>query len=109
VCGGGLSARIEQLLEPGFRSVVEQTIKGVQFVHRGGDPLVIESSEPIAYMVMRDRFDHYLVQQAIRAGADIRTGAGVEGITQTSNGVEVVTGQGRFRAQLVIGADGANS
>lgn len=23
VCGGGLSARIEQLLEPGFRSVVE--------------------------------------------------------------------------------------
>ncbi len=109
VCGGGLSARIEQLLEPGFRSVVEQTIKSVQFVHRGRDPLVIQSHEPIAYMVMRDRFDHYLVQQAVRAGAVIRTGDSVEGITQDAGGVEVVTGQGRFRAQLVIGADGANS
>lgn len=109
VCGGGLSARIEQLLEPGFRSVVEQTIKGVQFVHRGRDPLLIESSEAIAYMVMRDRFDHYLVQQAIHAGTDIRTGDSVEGITQDSNGVEVLTGQRRFRAHVVIGADGANS
>ena len=109
VCGGGLSARIEQLLEPGFRSVVEQTIKGVQFVHRGRDPLLIESSEAIAYMVMRDRFDHYLVQQAIHAGTDIRTGDSVEGITQDSNGVEVFTGQRRFRAHVVIGADGANS
>ncbi|MBS0170457.1 MAG: geranylgeranyl reductase family protein [Nitrospira sp.] len=109
VCGGGLSARIEQLLDPGFRSVVEQTITGVQFVHRGRDPLVIHASEPIAYMVMRDRFDHYLVQQAIEAGADIRTDAGVDEISQDSSGVEVVTGHGRFRAQLVIGADGANS
>ncbi len=109
VCGGGLSARIEQLLEPGFRSVVEQAITGVQFVHRGRDPLVIHAREPIAYMVMRDRFDHYLVQQAVQAGADIRAGAGVEEISQDESGVEVVTGQGRFRAQLVIGADGANS
>lgn len=109
VCGGGLSARIEQLLEPGFRSVVEQAITGVQFVHRGRDPLVIHAREPIAYMVMRDRFDHYLVQQAIQAGADIRAGAAVEEISQDESGVEVVTGQGRFRAQLVIGADGANS
>ena len=31
VCGGGLSARIEQLLDPGFKSVVEQTISGIQF------------------------------------------------------------------------------
>lgn len=109
VCGGGLSARIEQLLDPGFRSVVEQTINGVQFVHRGRDPLVIQSSQPIAYMVMRDRFDHYLVQQAIQAGTEIHTGDGVQEISQDASGVEVVTRQGRFRAQVVIGADGANS
>lgn len=109
VCGGGLSARIEPLLDPGFRSVIEQTITGVQFVHRGRDPLVIHSSEPIAYMVMRDRFDHYLVQQAVQAGADIRTGDGVERITQDADGVDVTTGRGRFRAQVIIGADGANS
>ncbi len=109
VCGGGLSARIDQLLDPGFRSVIEQTVNGVQFVYRGQDPLLIESSRPIAYMVMRDRFDHFLVQQAIQAGTEIRTGEGVIEVTQDSDGVEIVTGERRYRAKLVIGADGANS
>ncbi len=109
VCGGGLSARIDRLLEPGFKSVVEQTVNGVQFVYRGQDPLLIESSQPIAYMVMRDRFDHYLVQQAIHAGAELRTGEGVVEITQNSDSVGVVTQEGRYHARMVIGADGANS
>ncbi|MCC6965870.1 MAG: geranylgeranyl reductase family protein [Nitrospira sp.] len=109
VCGGGLSARIDHVLEPGFRSVVEQSVNGVQFVYRGQDPLLIESAQPIAYMVMRDRFDHYLVQAARHAGAHIRTGEGVVELMQDQQGVEVVTAQGRYRAQIVIGADGANS
>lgn len=109
VCGGGLSARIEQVLEPAFRSIVEHTVNGVQFVYCGQEPLLIESSRPIAYMVMRDRFDHYLVQQAMQAGAEIRNGEGVIDICQGPDHAEVVTGQGRYRAKIVIGADGANS
>ncbi len=109
VCGGGLSARIDRVLEPGFRSVVEQSVNGVQFVYRGQDPLLIESSRPIAYMVMRDRFDHYLVQEALRAGTDIRTGSGVVEIAQDPHGVQVFTREGCYRANIVIGADGANS
>src|SRR6476661_775024 len=54
VCGGGLSIRIEQLLDPAFKSVVEQTIFGIQFSYRGQNPVFIESPNPIAYMVMRD-------------------------------------------------------
>ncbi|MGC3973096.1 MAG: FAD-dependent monooxygenase [Nitrospira sp.] len=109
VCGGGLSARIDHVLDPGFHSVVEQSVNGVQFVYRGQDPLLIESARPIAYMVMRDRFDHYLVQEAIQAGTHIRTGYGVVELMQDPYGVEVVTGQGRYRAKIAIGADGANS
>lgn len=109
VCGGGLSARVAQLLDPEFRSVIEHTVNGVQFVYRGQDPLLIESSQPIAYMVMRDRFDHYLLQQAIRAGTEIRNGEGVVAVHQESDGVEVTTDQGRYRAKILIGADGANS
>ena len=109
VCGGGLSARIDHVLEPGFRSVIEQSVNGVQFVYRGQEPLLIQSTRPIAYMVMRDRFDHYLVQEAIDAGAEIRTGDGVREIKQDSDGVEVATGTGRYRGKIVIGADGANS
>lgn len=109
VCGGGLSARVDQLLEPEFLSVVEHRVNGVQFVYCGQDPLLIESSQPIAYMVMRDRFDHYLVQQAVRAGSEIRNGEGVVGVRQGPDGVEITTEQGRYRAKIVIGADGANS
>ena len=109
VCGGGLSARVTQLLDPGFRSVVEHSVNGVQFVYRGQDPILIESSEPIAYMVMRDRFDQYLLQQALGAGTDIRNGEGVTAVRQESDGVTVITERGRYRAKIVIGADGANS
>ena len=109
VCGGGLSARIDKVLGQGFHSVVEQSVNRVQFVYRGQDPLFIESNRPIAYMVMRNRFDHYLVQEAIQAGFHVRTGHGVLELTQDSHGVEAVTAQGRYRAKIVIGADGANS
>ena len=42
VCGGGLSVRIEQLLDPEFKSVVEQTISGIQFSYRGEDSVLVE-------------------------------------------------------------------
>ncbi len=109
VCGGGLSARVAQLLDPGFQSVVEHAVNGVQFVYQGQDPILIESSEPIAYMVMRDRFDQYLLQQARCAGTDIRNGEGVIAVRQESDGVTVVTERGQYCAKIVIGADGANS
>ncbi len=109
ICGGGLSARIAQLLDPQFQSVVERTVHGVRFVYRGQDPLLIESPRPIAYMVMRNRFDHYLLEEACRAGTQVRNGEGVIALRQESDMVEITTAQGRYRARMVIGADGANS
>jgi geranylgeranyl reductase family protein len=109
VCGGGLSVRIEQLLDPEFKSVVEQTIFGIQFSYRGQDSVLIESPSPIAYMVMRDRFDHHLVQQARRVGTDICEGEPARSFRHISGGVEVTTDRGLYHAQVLIGADGANS
>lgn len=109
VCGGGLSVRIEQLLDPEFKSVVEHTISGIQFTYRGRDSVLIESPNPIAYMVMRGRFDHHLVQQARRAGTDIREGEPARSFRHVPDGVEVTTDQGCHHARVLIGADGANS
>ena len=39
VCGGGLSVRIDKILESDFKAVVEHTIYGVQFTYRGEEPL----------------------------------------------------------------------
>jgi geranylgeranyl reductase family protein len=109
VCGGGLSARITHILDIDLGAVVEQTIYGVQFSYRGKNSLLIESPSPIAYMVMRDRLDLYLGQTAQSAGADIRYGEGVVALTQDEAGVDVTTTIGRYRAGVVVGADGANS
>ncbi|HVG01282.1 MAG TPA: FAD-dependent monooxygenase, partial [Nitrospira sp.] len=78
-------------------------------VYQGQDPIVIESSRPIAYMVMRDRFDHYLLQQAVHAGTEVRNGEAVVTVCQDSDAVEVTTEHCRYRAKVLIGADGANS
>lgn len=109
VCGGGLSVRIEQLLDPEFKSVVEHTIFGIQFSYRGQESVFIESSSPIAYMVMRDRFDDCLVQQARRVGTDVHEGEQPQSFRHVQDGVEVTTDRGRYHAKVLIGADGAKS
>jgi geranylgeranyl reductase family protein len=109
VCGGGLSARIDRILEDDYKSVVEHTIYGIQFSYRGADPIFIDSSNPIAYMVMRDRFDHFLVEKARRVGTEVREEEPVMFCRQLADGVEVTTDQGGYLAKVLIGADGANS
>ena len=109
VCGGGLSARIESILGHDFKPVVEHTVYGVQFAYRGQESFLIESSSPIAYMVMRDRFDQALVEKARHVGTEIHEDEGAVQFSHCSDGVRVSTVRGSYRAKFLIGADGANS
>lgn len=109
VCGGGLSARIDRILEDDYKSVVEHTIYGIQFSYRGENPFFLDSSSPIAYMVMRDRFDHFLVEKARRVGTEVHEGEVATSYRQLPDGIEVTTDRGRYLAKILIGADGANS
>lgn len=109
VCGGGLSVRIDQILESDFKAVVEHTVYGIQFTYGGQEPFLIESSRPIAYMVMRDRFDHLLVEKARRAGTEVHEDERAVAFMPLPEGVEVTTDRGRYRTKVLIGADGANS
>ena len=109
VCGGGLSARIDRLLDPDYRSVVEDTIHRVRFQFAGAEVFEIASPDPIAYMVMRSRFDAYLVRKAQDVGVHVQDDERVVAVSEDARGVEVVTERGRYRARVVVGADGANS
>jgi geranylgeranyl reductase family protein len=110
VCGGGLSSRIDQLLGSDYKQVVEHTVYGVQFNYGGEESFFIESSSPIAYMVMRDRFDHLLVEKARGAGTELHEGEQAVRFEQQADWVEVITDQGgHYRTRVLIGADGANS
>jgi geranylgeranyl reductase family protein len=109
VCGGGLSVRIDRILDEDFKQVVEHTVYGVQFSYRGEESFFIPSPNPIAYMVMRDRFDHLLAQKARNAGTEVHEGEQATGFEERPDCIEVITDRGRYRTKVLIGADGANS
>jgi menaquinone-9 beta-reductase len=61
---------------------------------------------PASYGILRREFDHYLLDRARAAGADVREGARVTEVTQDADGIRVVSPHGTFRASVVIGAGG---
>lgn len=109
-CGGCVSAKAVGLVDFSFMDVVEETVKGAVFTYRSGRPVEIVSDRPAGYSVMRDRFDHLLMQKARGAGAWIidESGARVTGIEDKGGEVAVKTASGKtYTAKFVIGADGA--
>ncbi|HKB55875.1 MAG TPA: geranylgeranyl reductase family protein, partial [Ramlibacter sp.] len=108
-CGGCLSLKIDRILEQDFHPIVETTVHRVSLAFQGVDTLHAASDHPIAYMVMRDRFDQFLARKARTAGADLRTGERVLGVIEELERVRVRTGRREYSARFVIGADGASS
>jgi menaquinone-9 beta-reductase len=61
---------------------------------------------PTSYGIIRREFDHYLLERAAAAGADVRWGIRVTGVTVAGDRVRVETDRGVFEAPMVIGAGG---
>jgi geranylgeranyl reductase family protein len=61
---------------------------------------------PASYGIIRREFDHFLLERAAAAGADVRWGVRVRSVTADDTGARVETEQGTFAAPLVIGAGG---
>ncbi|MBU4220422.1 MAG: geranylgeranyl reductase family protein [Euryarchaeota archaeon] len=107
-CGGGLTARIENILEPDFKSVVERTISKVNFTFKGSGDIHAVSDRPLVHMVMRDVFDNFLVEKARSSGAEIHEQEKVTHIEEGKDSVLVMTEKNMYAAKLLIGADGVN-
>ncbi|HET7876021.1 MAG TPA: NAD(P)/FAD-dependent oxidoreductase, partial [Methylomirabilota bacterium] len=61
---------------------------------------------PASYGIIRREFDHYLLERAAAAGADVRWGIRVLDVEAGHDGVAVQTERGLFEAPVVIGAGG---
>ncbi len=61
---------------------------------------------PASYGIIRREFDHYLLERAAAAGADVRWGIRVTGVTEAPDRVRVETDGGTFEAPVVLGAGG---
>jgi len=109
-CGGCLSLKTVHLLDLDLTPVIENTIFGVKFSYCLKKPFHIELKEPIAFLVMRDRFDQFLKEKALEEGAEMLEGERVVKVQEKGKGVEVELANGeKFNSQYLIGADGADS
>jgi geranylgeranyl reductase family protein len=61
---------------------------------------------PASYGIIRREFDHFLLERAAAAGADVRCGVRVTDVRVDGGGATVETERGLFRAAVVIGAGG---
>ena len=107
-CGGGVPLRAERMLPFPIDSVVEDSVSRIEMSARGKMAFTKRSNGPFARMVMRDRFDMLLLEQAQRAGAELRTGTGVRELDL--NGRARIRADGfEAEADVLICADGAHS
>lgn len=108
-CGGGLSVRASKLIPFDFTNEIEQIVHGITFNFRGEDPFTLESAQPIAYMVARERFDFLLMSKAEEAGAFIVEGLQVLDWREDEEAITVVTDGGEWRCRFLVAADGTDS
>src|SRR6476661_5206170 len=85
-CGGGVTHKAAQALPFSLAPVIERTLYNVDYSWRTGQPYVVRSKTPLVYMVQRSRFDYYLAEQAVRAGADLRDGTAVIAVESDEHG-----------------------
>jgi len=93
-CGGGVTTRAARLLPFSLDPVVEDRVDRLECRLRYRRHFVRHAREPLALMTQRKRLDHFLLQQAADAGAEVR-----EGVTVDARELD---------ARIVIGADGCN-
>jgi geranylgeranyl reductase family protein len=109
-CGGGLTPAVKNLLDFDYSPVIQRKVNGVAFLSRDEDGIVYYPDNMPVEMVARSEFDHYLVKQAVAAGASLIEKCRVTAIQELKDEVVIETGDGtRFSAAIVVGADGARS
>lgn len=106
-CGGGVTLRAVRELPFSIDPVVEQVVS-TAVLRLGFRKTAERGRGPLAYMTQRKRLDHYLVEKAVGAGAQLREGVKVSGVSTDETGVAVTAGDERFEGEVLVGADGVN-
>ena len=93
-CGGGVTLRAARLLPFSIEPVVEDVIDRIECRLDYGPHFERNARAPLAYMTQRRRLDHFLLERAVEAGAEVRLGVTVDAR--------------ELDAEFVVGADGCN-
>lgn len=107
-CGGGVSPQVAEWFDFDFTPAISLKVNAIRYTWKMGDPVEakLENMEPV-WMVRRDVFDHFLVQQAQNQGAELKDNLEVTGIQFQNDHWIVQTANGAYAGRYVIAADGA--
>ena len=107
-CGGGVSPVIAEWFDFDFDPAISVKVNTIRYTWKMGDPVEakLNTPQPI-WMVKRDIFDHFLIQQAQKQGAELRDHTEVKGIEFHSDHWQVNTANGTVVGRYLIAADGA--
>ncbi|MGL5083496.1 MAG: geranylgeranyl reductase family protein [Microcoleaceae cyanobacterium] len=105
-CGGGVSPAIAQWFDFDFTPAISTTVEKIRYTWKLGDPVEGTIAKPM-WMVRRDIFDQFLMQQAQNQGAELRDQTEVTGIAFKGDTWQVNTQTGPVVGRYLIGADGA--
>ena len=109
-CGGGVSPAIAEWFDFDFSPVVQNHVSQVKYTFKMGDPAEVElKGVTPMWMVQRDRFDNFLIEQATAQGAEFKSGVEVQSAKLEGDSWQVSTSDGQFEGRYLIAADGADS
>lgn len=106
-CGGAVPQSVLQHFPFDFGAIPSAQVAEVHYNLAGQQEVQMPMPEPLVKMVMRDKFDTYLLHHC---GAEVRDGCAAREVTEEIQGVRVVTEQDEvIYARYLVGADGAKS
>ncbi|RJP49861.1 MAG: NAD(P)/FAD-dependent oxidoreductase [Anaerolineaceae bacterium] len=110
LCAGGLVRDAETILARLGLDVTEVPhvdASAAHFDFEGSGLSIRNRKSHTLRVIRRNEFDAWLAGKVRERGMEIREEVTVKDVTPDDDGVTVVTDQGEFRAQVVVGADGS--
>lgn len=107
-CGGGVSPAIAAWFDFDFSPAISVKVNTIRYTWKMGDPVEAKLNTPQPmWMVRRDVFDHFLIQQAQKQGAQVQDQTEVNSIKFQQDHWQVNTANGTYSGRYLIAADGA--
>jgi geranylgeranyl reductase family protein len=106
-CGGGLVFRGRELLPVSVQTAIEKEFDSLAvYFDNLPQPFTAQRNFPILSMVMRDQFDHLLVQEAVKLGAVLLEGQALQQLEFVEDRICLHTKTEVLHARYVVAADG---
>ena len=111
ICGGGMSAAVQNWFPFKLLPIVDEIITNVEFSWCNTDKKIAELSGASPFwIVRREKLDSFILNQALNAGCNLLTTFNVVNIKKISNVWQITALDGRqIEAKAVVIADGSQS